>query len=234
MGYALWLVPVERERRALARLMAFRPSYRRKTGSRSYPIFAPHITLVRFSGPSLPSLGHVVPPDATETPVSFETMRVGDNYLGALSITISKSRELMDLHDDIVNRLEAMYQIETKSRRFPHLSLFYVDEADERQRLGNELIQTGRVQRGANDEGLLLTYDPGDKTLKPMDGFTVGEIWLMDCTSRVVGDWEVKEKWILPSSERPPSRYGITPLPPPSRTKWWRNLFGKGWWRTAD
>ncbi|KAG0702824.1 hypothetical protein DFH29DRAFT_919918 [Suillus ampliporus] len=145
MGYALWLVPSEPQYGALHSLMNFRPQhYGSSTHStRSYPHFDPHITLATFSCPYRPSLYQFLPLDVNSTPVYFQSMKVGNNYLGSLSILISKSRELMDLHNLVVKHLEKVNKIPATSRSFPHMSLFYLDEAfqGERLQLANALCQ---------------------------------------------------------------------------------------------
>ncbi|KAK7444058.1 hypothetical protein VKT23_015455 [Stygiomarasmius scandens] len=193
MGYSLWLVPSEQQRKELESFMKNRSSlYEKKPDSRSYPNFKPHITLV--AAPSLPSLDSILSPEITKTPVLFKpgSLRAGGGYLGAITLNISKTPELMQLHNAIVTRLRTVHKIEPNNRGFPHISLFYVQEDDERQRLVKELELSRKVM--TKDNKLMLTCDPGSVTAKQMDGYMGAEIWLVDCTSREVERWNVKEK----------------------------------------
>lgn len=128
-------------------------------------------------------------------PVHFESMRVGDNYLASMSITVSKSEGLMRLHDDVLTHLKDVKGIETKSRRFPHMSLFYMDESvrGERNWFARELLETGRIMQGSTE---VVLNCPLGSELRPMSGFDGAEIWLVDCTGSVAG-WEVLEKRVL-------------------------------------
>ncbi|KAK0467745.1 uncharacterized protein EV420DRAFT_1635008 [Desarmillaria tabescens] len=140
MGYALWLVPSCTEFTSLSELMKFRPQpYTLDSHSRSYPSFDPHITLTTFD--VLPSSFNLdaIPLDNLNPPVAyFDSVKCGNNYLGALSIRISQSSKLMCLHEAVTRHLN-MLNMQWKSRGFPHMSLFYVDEPDERKRLEAEL-----------------------------------------------------------------------------------------------
>ncbi|KAG1739595.1 cyclic phosphodiesterase-like protein-domain-containing protein [Suillus lakei] len=241
MGYALWLVPSEPQADALRYLMNFRPQHYRSSthSSRSYPRFDPHITLATFSCPYRPSLYQFLPSDVNSAPVYFQSMKIGNNYLGSLSIVISKSRELMDLHDLVVKHLEKVNKhlqkvnkIHHASRSFPHMSLFYLDEAfqGERLQLCNALRQSGRVyERIGNitDVALNCTLDGATPQFHAMKGFHGSEIWLVDCTG-AVADWRVLGKRMLnpsgacisrdePSFYRPSHFPVVAMAPPPPR-----------------
>jgi hypothetical protein len=198
IGYALWLVPSEAEYGALQHLMNFRPqpSSPRAHSSRSFPRFDPHITLATFSSPPSLPLPELLP-SIKATPVYFESIKVGSGYLGSLSVVASKSPELMDLHDYILRHLNTVHRIRTASRSFPHMSLFYLDEAarGERIRLANILRSSGRVveQRGGTGVALNCTLDGAAPQFHAMTGFVGSEIWLVDCAGGVA-DWKVLEK----------------------------------------
>jgi len=195
MGYALWLVPSEPEYGALRHLMSFRPqpSSPRAHSPRSFPRFHPHITLATFSSLPSPPLRELLP-SIKATPVYFESIKVGSSYLGSLSVVVSKSPELMDLCDYIVRHLNTVHRIRTSSCSFPHMSLFYLDEAvrGERIRLANILRSSGRVveQRGGAGVALNCTLDGAAPKFHAMTGFTGSEIWLVDCNGGVA-DWKV-------------------------------------------
>ncbi|SJL12930.1 uncharacterized protein ARMOST_16364 [Armillaria ostoyae] len=177
--------------------MYFRPkSYTQDSRTRSYPSFYPHITLVTFDDPPSSfnldsiSLDNLTPPVA-----HFDSVKRGNSYLGALSILISPVNKLMPLRDAVTAHLD-MLNIRWKSRSFPHMSLFYVDEPDERDRLYTELINGRRIH---GDGCLTLTANP----LMQVKTFTGSEIWLVDCT-RSVKRWHVITKRSLVSPAPPP------------------------------
>ncbi|KAK0232315.1 hypothetical protein EDD85DRAFT_106063 [Armillaria nabsnona] len=197
MGYALWLVPSSTEFTALSELMKFRPQPSTlDSRSRSYPSFDPHITLATFDDlpPSFNldaiSLDNLPPPVGR-----FHSVKRGNSYLGTLSIVISPANNLTPLRDAVTARLDRL-NIQWKSRSFPHMSLFYVDEPEERDRLYNELRNRGRIQ---GDKGLTLTANPSMQVRT----FTGSEIWLVDCT-RSVKRWQVMKRRSLVSPAPPP------------------------------
>ncbi len=201
IGYALWLVPSRSEYSALERLMMFRPRhYQPPQNSRSFPRFAPHITVATFtvSSTTAPSLATLIPSDIRPVSALFESVNVGSTYLGAFSVKIARTHELMALHDKVLNGLAAS-GIEAKSRSFPHMSLFYVDESEGRQQLNSDLLSTGRVTtvRRGHTTTVLLKADPQDRETVPLEGFVGTQIWLVDCMSKNVEGWEVKEKLSL-------------------------------------
>jgi 2'-5' RNA ligase len=186
--------------------MTFRPKhYRHSYSSRSYPRFAPHITLATFalSSATLPPLNALIPANAHPVPVFFESVNIGNTYLGAFSVRVAKSPELMSLHDGVLNGIAAN-GIEARSRSFPHMSLFYVDEEEARQQLTDELFKTERVttvsQGGTTS--VLLRPDPRATGLLPLEGFNGTQVWLVDCNSKNVEAWEVKEKISLRTTRR--------------------------------
>lgn len=226
LGYALWLVPSEPECRALQRLMNFRPhQYSSRThSSRSYPRFNPHITLATFTSPPNFPLAKLLPLNIKAPPVYFESIKVGSNYLGSVSVEISKSRELMDLHDITMAHLKKAHKINARSYSFPHMSLFYLDEAvkGERLRVAEILRTSGRVveHKGVKGVALNCTLDGAAPEFHAMTGFVGSEIWLVDCTGAVAG-WKVLEKQKVfgkqnvlqkkPAQSSPPISHGSNP-----------------------
>jgi hypothetical protein len=184
--------------------MAFRPStYHKKHSSRSYPRLDPHITLVTFVTDVCPPLYAILPKqnETEAVPVAFTELRKGDNYLGAMSITIAKSPELLELHDRIERRLKKKHRIEPRSRRFPHMSLFYVDEEEERDRLERHLWRTKLVQKRARGKGVVLVCPLGQGKFVELKGFSGEEVWLVDCNSSKVEEWRIMEKAKLAPDE---------------------------------
>ncbi|KAK0467740.1 uncharacterized protein EV420DRAFT_1501096 [Desarmillaria tabescens] len=213
MGYALWLIPSPEEYNAWEELMKFRPPHSSvKPDSKSYPRFAPHITLATFADfpPALDI--NKLPIYDLRPPVmkmKFESWKRGDTYLGALVIKLSEPRELKRLHGVITSYLGTL-GAQWKSRNFPHMSLFYVDEPQERFRL----------EEGLKDyKGMGTFGDRGYLALRSRFTFTGTEVWLVDCT-RSVRQWQVMEKRSLSSSrlrELRSRHTGSATLPVPTR-----------------
>lgn len=199
-------MPSDYDGQALARIMAFRPSsYRKRPSSRSYPPLDPHITLVTFEAKTCPALSSILHSRMSKgpVPVLFQALRKGDNYLGAMSVTINldKSPELNTLHDGIEKSVKK-HGLTPRSRRFPHMSLFYVDEAEERDRLERHLWREGLVRKRANGRGIALvsrspSSNGGSKEKVELKSFAGEQVWLVDCNSRKVEEWSVMEKFSL-------------------------------------
>lgn len=158
---------------------------------------------------------------AKTTPVHFESLEVGDEYLSSLSIIPKKSTELMQLRDRVMDHLKAN-SIRAMSSSFPHMSLFYLDESfkGERLLLSKQLRETGRVheQRGGETNFTLnCTVDGAGPEFDAMKGFEGTEIWLVDCTEGVE-DWTVLDRRDL--KPRMPK--------PKVRSEKWRLIFRDG------
>lgn len=197
--------------------MRFRPSFHNSAGHspESYPDFYPHVTLVTFQTSLVPSFRTLLPPNLHATPVQFKDLRAGDTYLGSLSVTVHKYEDLMSLRDCIAHHLERELHISTKSRGFPHFSLFYLNEAlpREREQLASELRHTGHVRTNPHTSSITLNCSP---EFNSMTGFMGESIWLMDCTGPVA-DWKLLEKIKLPRASSQPSRRRSLPALDPSR-----------------
>ncbi|KZV67930.1 hypothetical protein PENSPDRAFT_610742 [Peniophora sp. CONT] len=185
MGYALWLVPSQDEANDLHELMTLRPAQSDlPPRTRSYPDFHPHVTLATFD--SLPPtfrLRDVIP---QEGPVKayFQSAKPGSTYLGAMSVHLRKTAELEHLHRNIVSKLDER-GIRWKSRSFPHMSLFYVDEAPERERLQRMI----RRCFSRADDGRLVLWTGIGRDSRPIRRFTGSSVWLVDCHSKDVEQW---------------------------------------------
>lgn len=174
-----------------------RASHLRTSHSRSYPRFDPHITLATFLCPHRPNIFQLVPMGAKTTPVHFESMEVGDEFLSSLSIVAKKSSELMQLRDRVMDHLKAN-NVRAMSTSFPHMSLFYLDESfkGERLLLSKQLRETGRVHEQKGGEAtftLNCTVDGAGADFDAMKGFEGTEIWLVNCTEGVK-DWTVLDR----------------------------------------
>lgn len=209
IGYALWLVPETHQFEALLCLMRFRPSgysYTRYS-QRSFPDLPPHITLLTF--PSAPaallSLNTLLPCNVNPVPVAFESLAVGNSYLGSLFVTVARTPELVSLQRTISDHVENNVGIEVNRRRFsPHVSLFYLDETGrgDRHLLCRELQNTGRIRLGARHLTLNCTFDGAPSSYRNMAGFNGAQIWLVDCRGPV-NSWRVLDKCLLPRYATP-------------------------------
>ncbi|KAH7103570.1 hypothetical protein BKA62DRAFT_45671 [Auriculariales sp. MPI-PUGE-AT-0066] len=223
MGYALWLVPSDAEMDELRALMEFRPPQRRHTDapsnrSRSYPHFEPHITVANFAHlPNNFKLESIVP-DGNDLGAHFTSLERGDSYLGAMKLVMTASEGLITFRADIIGRLRRI-GVENNSRRFPHLSLFYVDEADERSRLFQELQERGFVTNPSRNGRLTIKGNPRSDG-PGIDHFTGVEVWLVNCVPRDVEKWRVLQKVNLTkplSPERRAVNWNVAPqLPHPA------------------
>lgn len=196
--------------------MEFRPPHSKvKDGSKSYPRFAPHITLATFADlppaldiDDLPIFGRDLKPPV----LNYVSWKQGDTYLGALSLKLSQPRELLRLHRAITDYLDAL-RVQWKSRNFPHMSLFYVDESKERIRLVEALGHYLKRIGTSNVDN--RTLDRHNRST-PFTRFTGAEVWLVDCT-RSVRQWRVMEKRKLSfSPEKPLSDVPSMPDEPSS------------------
>ncbi|KAG1884187.1 hypothetical protein F4604DRAFT_1511737, partial [Suillus subluteus] len=174
-----------------------RPPHGRSSHSRSYPRFDPHITLATFWCPHRPSIFQFVPTGAKTTPVQFESMKVGDDFLNSLTIVAAKSSELMGLRDSVMDHMKENF-MRASSPSFPHMSLFYLDESfkGERSLLRKQLLETGRVHEKTGGEAnftLNCTVDGAGPYFDAMKGFEGMEIWLVDITEGVE-DWVVLDR----------------------------------------
>lgn len=168
--------------------------------SRSYPTFAPHITLATFDELHPKFKLEAIVPQTGLVVTHFRKMDRGNNYLGALKIQMDKTRRLEQLHEQIITNLESL-GIQWKSRSFPHMSLFYVDEAEERKRLERGLIKNMYVGREEISGRIVLKAAADERFIRR---FTGSEIWLADCCSKKVEGWKVLGKLSLSLPSPPP------------------------------
>jgi hypothetical protein len=180
------------------RLYDRRPSHFRSRHSRSYPLFEPHITLATFWCPHRPSIFQFLPTATKTIPVKFESMKVGDDFLNSLFIVATKSPELMQLRDSVMDHMKENFMRASSPPSFPHLSLFYLDESfkGERLLLSKQLRETGRVHEKTGGEAnfsLNCAVDGAGPHFDAMKGFEGMQIWLVDITEGVE-DWVVLDR----------------------------------------
>ncbi|KAJ7829421.1 hypothetical protein B0H14DRAFT_2594129 [Mycena olivaceomarginata] len=90
------------------------------------PLRASHLAGQFLSSPSTIA-GHL-PSNLEPATAKFKSLHVADKFLSSLSVTVEKTNGMMKLHDAVGAHLKRQ-NIETRSGRFPHMSLFYLDEA---------------------------------------------------------------------------------------------------------
>ncbi|KDQ60891.1 hypothetical protein JAAARDRAFT_108711, partial [Jaapia argillacea MUCL 33604] len=156
----------------------------------SYPPFDPHITLASL--PSTTGIGAImksIPRNQPVIPVSFQSVEAGDHYFRSVYAAIKPSAALSALHAYIHKSLA----LEPKTPKFPHLSLFYIDDSDAEERLllVEELSKSGVVRRN-DDGGITLDPSAGKDPSSQLKGFTGSEIWVAECDGPVPG-WRVIE-----------------------------------------
>lgn len=194
-------MPSEGEFAALTKLMNYRPTpLMVNPKSRSYPTFVPHITLATFDELHPQFKLEAIVPQTGLVVTHFRNMDRGNNYLGALKIQMDKTRHLEQLHEKIITNLEGL-SIQWKSRSFPHMSLFYVDEAEERKRLERGLIKNMYVGREERSGRIILKAAADERFIRR---FTGSEVWLADCCSKKVEEWKVLGKLSLSPPSPPP------------------------------
>jgi 2',3'-cyclic-nucleotide 3'-phosphodiesterase len=190
-GLAVWLVPSQGMAEKLKSIMHSHP----RSSSRSYPHFYPHITLASTaSSTPLNSVVSSIPGDILAIPVTFQSLKVGDNFFRSVYVSIHLSPELSALQSSIY---AASSVFERKTPSFPHMSIFYIedDEAEERTRMARGLELNGLVRTG---EGCVELKFGADGEEERVHGFQGKEIWIVDCDGPVVGwDSKVLKKIVL-------------------------------------
>ncbi|KAF7974849.1 hypothetical protein HWV62_11233 [Athelia sp. TMB] len=183
MGVALWLVPPPAERAVIQKIMDSHPPSNRSRSPKSYPHFEPHITLAASLPSSLTpaTILASVPPGAPGAPklrARFKSIEAGDVYFRSVYIDIEASPELIQLRDDIHAKLREHASVHPKAPRFPHMSLYYIDDADAAER-----------RTAAEDlQGQTQTHGGGTLKLGGLSGFDGAEIWVVRCEGPVA-EW---------------------------------------------
>jgi 2',3'-cyclic-nucleotide 3'-phosphodiesterase len=139
-------------------------------------------------------------PDQVAPPVVFSSLEVGPTYFRSVYVVIHKSPELLDLHKHINNELKKLDGIEPRSPRFPHMSLFYIEDSepgDERQMVADELLSSGRAINEPGERIVLDCFTDGHSTGYKLYGFDGEQIWIVRCEGPVE-QWKVLEKVVLP------------------------------------
>ncbi|CCM04416.1 uncharacterized protein FIBRA_06593 [Fibroporia radiculosa] len=160
----------------------------------SFVDFDPHITLATIlTTPTCAAeLRAAVPCGQAALAPTFKSVDVGEKYFMSVYAVVHESPGLAALRAHLREALGA-----DKVPPVPHLSLYYIDDADrdDRARVANELKNSGRVV-GRPDGGVALNcaqeVGPGTEP-DLLSGFEGAEIWIAKCDGPVPG-WEVVDK----------------------------------------
>ncbi|KAI1791661.1 2',3'-cyclic-nucleotide 3'-phosphodiesterase [Ganoderma leucocontextum] len=205
MGISLWLVPKEADADRIKQVMRNRPTASTKSPS-SFPTFHPHVTLA--TGPDAAALRAALPSDQPVVPVQFKSAEVGDKYFMSIYVVVH-SPEGSPL-ENLCSHLRAALG-DAAVPPIPHLSLYYIDDADKDTRLRTlqELHAHFRViGKSVGDSvmadfnrmvglGCYASSEPNEADPPYILRQTESEeIWLVRCEGPVEG-WEVLEKFPL-------------------------------------
>ncbi|KAH9848887.1 2',3'-cyclic-nucleotide 3'-phosphodiesterase [Lenzites betulinus] len=207
MGISLWLVPRPSQAAQIALTMRIHPPAR-PCSPASFPSFHPHVTLASASGADAPTaLRAAIPAAQRAVPVRFASLEVGPRYFMSVYVAVH-SAEGSPL-EELRARLRKVLG-EDAIPPVPHLSLYYIDDADAGQRertaetLRSELRVLESGPREGGDRGVRLmcmdeeaeVEDGQERVVDILDGFDGEEIWVVRCEGPVRG-WEVLEKIAL-------------------------------------
>jgi 2',3'-cyclic-nucleotide 3'-phosphodiesterase len=176
-GLAVWLVPSQGMAERLKSIMHSHPK-----SSGSYPHFFPHITLASTaSSTPLDSVMSSIPSDLSAIPVTFETLKVEDNFFRSVYLPVRLTPELFALQSSIYAASSVFIR---KTPSFPHMSLFYIEdtEAEERTRMARELELSAHVRTGNGCVELKFSADGAEEWI---NGFLGKEIWIVECDGPV-------------------------------------------------
>jgi 2',3'-cyclic-nucleotide 3'-phosphodiesterase len=184
LGFAVWLVPSAPVTQKLEVIMHWHPDPQasHELEPSSYPHFQPHITLATIPSTTLFSIAASSIPKVPPLPVYFQTLEIGDHFFRSIYIKTQPSEALSHLHTSI----HAALGIEPKTVKFPHISLYYIQDADarERVRMRDELGRTGYVKECSDSVKLDCGRDGSNEWI---EGFEGSEVWIVDCDGPVEG-----------------------------------------------
>ncbi|CDO77930.1 hypothetical protein BN946_scf184679.g9 [Trametes cinnabarina] len=131
-----------------------------------------HPHVTLASSPDAAALRAAIPPNQRAFPVRFKSLEVGDKYFNVGAVP-----------------------------SVAHLSLYYIDDADEEERartaetLRSELrvLESGTGDERAVRLACLDDDAEGEQEPEILEGFDAEEIWVVKCEGPVP-DWEVLEK----------------------------------------
>ena len=204
IGLSLWLVPTAAQSDKLAWIMHVRPPTAKV--SSSYPRFHPHITLATVpSSTPADKLVAAIPSEQSRVKVDFADVVVSDAYFRSVLAVIKSSPEISTLYVKVNENLKIH---NPQSPMFPHMSIYYIDdaEAEERSRVLQELEDNGTVVK--TEDGVQIRTSRGPTGIQTgsetrpvplgdeLQGFDGAEIWVALCDGPVE-TWTVLEKVAL-------------------------------------
>jgi len=201
MGLSVWLVPTAAQSAKLAWIMHVRPPTAKMPSS--YPRFHPHITLAIVpSSTPIEDLVAAIPSGLSRITADFADVVVSDAYFRSVLAAVKPTPEILSLHTIIGENLKIR---SPQSPMFPHMSIYYIDdaEAEERARVLQELEGNGTVVKTKDGVQIHTSRGPvgvstGSETRPIPDGdallgFDGAEIWVALCDGPVE-TWTVLEK----------------------------------------
>ena len=194
----MWLVPDVETSKKIETTMKIRPVADTQSPS-SFPRFHPHVTLA--SSTDANALRAAIPSGQKSVPVSFKTLEVGDKYFMSVFVAVHSPP------DSPLHLLREHLRAALGGRAIPplpHLSLYYIDEADKEAReytarkLKSELrvLESGRGEDSAVKLACFYDDIEGEQDPELIEGFAGVEVWLVKCEGPVP-DWEIMEKFPL-------------------------------------
>jgi 2',3'-cyclic-nucleotide 3'-phosphodiesterase len=181
--------------------MAQRPDAPKDTSS--YPRFQPHITLCSVPSATFDSLRlrNAVPRVQRAVPVRFTSLEKGIHYFRSVYVAVQPTDALSALHAHI----HAALGIAPATIEFPHMSLYYIGDADatqgESERICENMASRGAVLVAPGggimlDCGADVNADVDPSTPTKLNGFLGSEIWVMDCDGPVKG-WKCLDRIVI-------------------------------------
>lgn len=162
------------------------------------PSFEPHITLASVPASiSEAMLKDAIPEVKVPLKIDFESVEAQQTYFRSDIVNIRKTPELEELLASVRHALA----VDVKAPSYPHMSLYYIDDAraDDRQRVLDNLFQSGHLALGSGSDGLTINFTPKDRlNSNVLHGFVADAIWIVLCDGPV-SDWKVLYKRNLQS-----------------------------------
>jgi len=190
MGTSLWLVPTSNQIVKLKRVMQIKSATAKSPSS--YVDFDPHVTLATVpSTTSLSDLQAAIPHKQNALPVSFKSVDVGEKYFMSVYATVHESEGLAKLRSHLRATLG-----ESTVPPIPHLSLYYIDNADRDERLSvaEALKSSGRVVNRVGGVSLNCAESVEQGTEEDLlEGLDGEAVWIVKCEGPVP-EWEVLQK----------------------------------------
>lgn len=158
------------------------------------PSFHPHVTVTTVPS-STPTavLRDSIPVLSEPLDVIFDDVVVGDVYFRSVLVAVRSTPQLEALHAAVHEKLQKA--LGPPELRFPHLSLYYVDDAhaSDRQVLLDSLWQQGFLERVEN--GVSFNFSSAERRAENenLSCFQAHEVWITLCEGLVEG-WTVLEK----------------------------------------